>query len=104
MKVWFQNRRIKWRKQNLEQQHAKLASFDTLYSGDGGLGDSDQEDDFASKESSEEDGVNFAFVANSANSVAVDLSFGKIDQPEAELTSDSDDVTIENKENDDGST
>ena len=42
VKVWFQNRRIKWRKTNLEMQHQKLKSIDLLGS-TSVEGDSDSE-------------------------------------------------------------
>lgn len=42
MKVWFQNRRIKWRKQHLEIQQQRLAAI-KQQNQKGDAGDSDQE-------------------------------------------------------------
>lgn len=73
VKVWFQNRRIKWRKQNLEQQHAKLANME-LYSGEDPL-DSDTEGDAHSPDSDHEPDVTSPVPSEDGDKMGIDLTY-----------------------------
>ncbi|XP_010140778.1 PREDICTED: homeobox protein not2-like, partial [Buceros rhinoceros silvestris] len=69
VKVWFQNRRIKWRKQSLEQQQAKLAKMGlatSQRSPDSQSHHSEEDKDFpAESEDGQEDIVSSAGLAPS---------------------------------------